>query len=62
MDNVIYSYPGMHIFEGMVLPDVFPAQTIRDLRDFSFRSGDVVVDSYPKSGNSRVTLMKFQYF
>ena len=46
----IYTYPGMHQYQGMVLPNVFPERSIRDLEYFEFKQGDVVVDSYPKSG------------
>ena len=46
----IYTYPGMHEYEGIVLPEVFPKSSVNEILKFPFHVSDIVISTYPKSG------------
>jgi len=50
--SYIYAYPGMHDYEGMVLPDVFPNSSVEEVKHFPFQASDIVISTYPRSGTS----------
>ena len=46
----LWTYDGMHEYNGMVLPAVFGGSSIKEVQNFNFRNGDILVAGYPKSG------------
>ena len=51
LESMRYRYPGAHIHNGMVLPAAFPSHRIEAAKTYTFHPSDVVIATYPKSGN-----------
>ena len=52
-----YTVPGQHVVEGIAFPGVFTAAAINAVKDFEFRDDDVIIASYPKTGELLSSLM-----
>ena len=49
-ESMIYKYPGVHIYEGMVLHQHLKASAVDAARTYNFTENDVLIVTYPKSG------------
>jgi len=50
VENLIYNLDGMYIYEDMVMCKLFPKNVLDGVWKFAFDKSDVVVSTYPRSG------------
>ena len=47
-----HRFPGEHMYEDLVLEEPMPRYSIELIRDMPIIEGDVIISTYPKTGNS----------
>lgn len=45
-----YQLPGEYMYDGVKLHRFFPKEGIEKVKEFVFRSDDILIATYPKSG------------
>ncbi len=45
-----HKLPGEHVYEGMYMSYIFPAEVLDKVKEFPFHDEDILITTYPKSG------------